>query len=204
MIGAGILGSEGIGYEQDYFAVQLLEKTPDGEATYRRYVAVTEKGDPDAKGFPIVSSIFPSEIPKVAGLDNRKLKVFDSYTKHLAEVKACEEAKKAPPTGPATSVESEVATILKEKAAGKPVEKKLEENLTQLKLWWDAEGLPNYEKDKEPLSAAKMYGAKTALLYTAAVPAGLAVCFLFLILYFALTGGYKQVHLDQEPPMGEY
>ena len=30
------------------------------------------------------------------------------------------------------------------------------------------------------------------------------VGFLLLLLYFAATGGYKQVHLDEEPPLGEY
>jgi hypothetical protein len=52
---------------------------------------------------------------------------------------------------------------------------------------------------------ARLHGAKTALLYTAVVPAVLAVGFLILIVYFLMTGGYKQVHLeDQHPPMEEY
>src|SRR4029079_18470517 len=37
MIVAGVLGGPGIGYEQDYFAVQALEKTPEGKETYSRY-----------------------------------------------------------------------------------------------------------------------------------------------------------------------
>ena len=61
-----------------------------------------------------------------------------------------------------------------------------------------------YATDKVPLEESRLYGAKKALLYTALVPAALAVGFLLLILYFALTGGYKQVHLNEEPPMGEY
>jgi MFS family permease len=38
MIGAGILGGPGIGYKQDYFAVQRLEEEPDGQLTYIRYM----------------------------------------------------------------------------------------------------------------------------------------------------------------------
>ena len=59
-------------------------------------------------------------------------------------------------------------------------------------------------RSKEYLAPAKLYGSKIALLYTAAVPAALAVGFLLLILYFAAAGGYKQVHLDQERPTREY
>jgi hypothetical protein len=81
----------------------------------------------------------------------------------------------------------------------------LKENLTKLHDWWEKDGKPNYERDKQPLMEAKLYGAKTALLYTAAVPAVLALGFLLLIVYFAATGGYKQVHLeDTHPPMEEY
>src|SRR6478609_1972310 len=72
MIGAGILGAPGIGYEQDYFAVQYLERTPQGERTYSRYMAKTDSGASDVKGFPIVTSLFPTQVPKVAGLDNAK------------------------------------------------------------------------------------------------------------------------------------
>lgn len=204
MIGAGILGGPGIGYKQDYFAVDKLEQTTDGRATYARYMARTEKGEPEKTPFPIVTAIFPNQVPEVAGIDNSKLKVFEDYSAHLAAVEKAKAEGKQPPAGPATTLEADLQTLEQQKAAGKPVEKKLEENLTKLQEWWVKEGRPNYEKDKGPLKDAKMYGAKTALVYTAAVPAGLAVGFLLLIAYFMATGGYKQVHLDEEPPMGEY
>ncbi len=88
MIGAGILGGPGIGYKQDYFAVQKLEQTPEGQATYERYMATNDKGEPDKKGFPIVTSIFPTQVPPVAGIDNAKLKVFEDYTGLLAKIEA--------------------------------------------------------------------------------------------------------------------
>ena len=67
MIGAGILGGPGIGYKQDYFAVENLEQTTDGQDTYNRYMARDDKGEPDKKGFPIVTSIFPTRFRRSPG-----------------------------------------------------------------------------------------------------------------------------------------
>ena len=94
-----------------------------------------------------------------------------------------------------TTLDKDLATLDREKAAGKPVGEKLETSLRDLKSWWTTQGLPNFEADKEVLTGAEDFGAKTALLYTAAVPAALAVGFLLLLAYFAATGGYKQVHI---------
>jgi MFS family permease len=197
MIGAGILGGPGIGYKQDYFAVQKLQQTPEGKATYERYVAKTDKGELDRKGFPIASDIVPEQAPLIAGLDNAKLKVFMDYEGGFdAAGNRKPDAK--------TTLESDLETLARNEKEGKVVEPKLKENLTKLKAWWDSEGKPNFEADKGPLKDSRLYGAKTALLYTAIVPAALAVGFLILLAYFAATGGYKQVHLEEEPPMGEY
>ncbi|HEV3386309.1 MAG TPA: hypothetical protein VG097_15920, partial [Gemmata sp.] len=323
MIGAGILGGPGIGYKQDYFAVEFLHKTPEGEATYQRYVARVAKfkltnqvfdalkkenlpesvltklgtlkdkefsrddfvgeinkilntseskeyqsiilnyaGELDEKGFPIVTGILPTQVPKIAGIDNSKLKVFEDYNAGLdaddklkpeTQVKLTDEttvalksdsvpdaviAKLIPLKNKVlkkkdleveldkllskeekeqfqnvilkqviieTTLESDLDTLKREEAEGKQIEPKLKTNLTDLHDWWKKEGKPNYDKDKKPLLDAKLSGAKTALLYTAVVPAVLAVGFLLLILYFALSGGYKQVHLeDTHPPMEEY
>jgi hypothetical protein len=43
---------------------------------------------------------------------------------------------------------------------------------------------------------ADLYGGRTALKVTAAVPAVMAVLYLLLILYFKARGGYKQVHIE--------
>jgi MFS family permease len=224
MIGAGVLGGPGIGYKQDYFAVQELEKTPEGKETYSRYMATNDKGEPEKTGFPIVSDLAPEKVPPVAGIDNAKLKVFQDYSAILEKIETAkkegkEQPRILPPGIPAlesyidevdtakkedkpaakvelTTLESDLVTLLREKRANKPVEAKLEKNLTGLKEWWDTKGRPNYDKDKGPLVAARLDGAKEALLYTAAVPAVLAVGFLLLILYFAATGGYQQEHLE--------
>ncbi|HET6573247.1 MAG TPA: MFS transporter, partial [Fimbriiglobus sp.] len=194
MMAAGLLGGPGIGYKQDYFAVQRLKETsPD---TYARYVARNEKGEPATKDFPLVTEVLPNEVPPIAGLDNAKLKVITDYTAHLAKVEQARKDGKPTPEGPATTLEADLETLRTEEAAGKPVEPKLKENLTELMNWWVTTGKPNYEEDKKYLDPATLHGKKTALLYTAAVPATLAVGFLLLLLYFAATGGYKQVHLD--------
>jgi len=204
MIGAGILGGPGIGYNQDYCAVEKIQQTEQGKETYSRYVARNENGSLDAKPFPLLTSVIPQQLPPVAGLDNGKLKVFDDYGSYLAKVEQAKKEGKEPPKGPATTLDADLETIKKQKAEGKSVEPKLEDSLTKLQQWWVKEGQPNYEKDQKPLGEARLYGAKTALLDTAFVPLGLAVGFLILIAYFYFTGGYKQVHLEDEPPMGEY
>jgi len=198
MIGAGILGGPGIGYKQDYFAVQFLEGDKDSAQTYKRYMATDEKGEPDKKPFPLVTSMFPNAVPPVAGIDNAKLKVFTDYGGTL-------DASGNPKPDKKTTLQSDLETLTKLEKDGKPVPEKLKANLDKLERWWQTQGRPSYKEDKPPLEQAQMYGAKTALLYTAAVPLGLAIGFMILIAYFYATGGYKQVHLDgEEKPMGEY
>ena len=182
MISAGFFGGPGIGYKQDYLAVQKIKET--SPETYARYKSNSEEG------FPVLSDLSPGTAPKIAGFDNAKLSVFNDYKGGLAA--------KGPGAKSAdvmTTLDKDLATLDKEKAAGKPVGEKLETSLRDLKSWWTTQGLPNFEADKEVLTAAEDYGAKTALLYTAGVPAALAVGFLLLLIYFAATGGYKQVHI---------
>lgn len=55
--------------------------------------------------------------------------------------------------------------------------------------------------DEEKVFAASLYGGQTALLWTAAVPATMAVGYLILIIYFRSIGGYRQEELS--PGEGE-
>jgi MFS family permease len=197
MMSAGLLGGPGIGYKQDYFAIEAIQTT--SKDAYERYVSRNDKGEPEAKPFPLLTQLFPDKVPLIAGLDNGKLKVFDDYAGHLAKIDEANKAGKEPPKGPATTLEADLDVIKKLKAEGKTVEPKLEENLTGLNRWWETKGKPNYAEDKDKIQDARLHGAKTALLYTAIVPAVLAVGFMLLILYFFMLGGYKQVHLDQRP-----
>ncbi len=179
MMSAGLLGAPGIGYKQDFFAVQKLQAT--SPATYERYVARDDKGAHQTKGFPILSEYMPDKVPPVAGIDNAKLAIFKSY--------------KGPDSKDPTSIEADLQILQAAKDKGEKVEEKQEQALLALKKWWDTEGKPHYSEDKEPLDKAQLYGSKTALLYTAAIPAALAVGYLLLLLYFKATGGYKQEHI---------
>jgi MFS family permease len=257
MMSAGLLGAPGIGYKQDYFAVQKLEQLQATD-TYERYVARDEDGKPAPKPFPLLTLAFPDQFKPVAGIDNAKLQVFKDFKGIVAQVRAAAKANapsetvplvlsdredttreieikengeavrvpvqfvtratydaraaqakaqgKEPPKLLQTTLQSDLETLRREKAAGKPVGEKLEADMTKLGEWWYTQGLPNFSTDEPKLSEADLYGSKQALLYTAVVPAALAVGFLLLILYFAAAGGYKQVHLaapgPPSPPRG--
>ncbi len=215
--------------------------------------------DEDLKGFPYLTSMFPNEIPKVAGIDNSKYDAFKEFRGILNQIRVAQEKKtptedmpmvladkgflggkpelmreialehlgesviirvlfvsqdfydktwpeerkkkfkeegKTPPPLLKTTLESDWVTLTKEKAAGHPPKPKTEETITTQHQWWYTQGLPHFSEDQVALEKARLFGAKNALLYTAFVPAGLAVGFLFLIVFFALTGGYKQIHID--------
>lgn len=204
MIGAGILGGPGIGYKQDYFAKRYLETAPEGQQTYDRYMATDKDGKPDLKGFPFVSSIFPDQVPAVAGLDNSKLKIHDDYAAFQKKIDEARQGNQEAPKGPATTLEADLATLQKQKADGRAVEEKLLQTLEKQKEWWETQGRPHFDEDSPLLKSARNSGAKNALLFTAFVPLGLAIGFMILIAYFFFTGGYKQVHLEGEQPMSEY
>jgi MFS family permease len=253
MIGAGILGAPGIGYKQDFFARQHLLETSAGQQTYERYMARTEKGEPEKTGFPLVSTLFPERVPPIAGIDNKKFKVFSDYRANIMKVRAAHKANTPPEKLPRvladasqlgplqevtrevelneddgttkvqvpfitqegydalsaklkaegvkeqdlppllmTGLQSDLATLHKQKSP----ETKLEENLTKQLKWWDDEGRPHFTDDEKELLSSRLFGARTALLYTAAVPLALAIGFALLIIYFMAIGGYRQVHID--------
>lgn len=190
MISAGLLGGPGIGYKQDYAAVDKLKQL--SPETYNRYKSA------DANGFPIVTNIMPDLAPKIAGLDNGKLKVFGDYAGNQAKIKAALDAKKEAPKDLKTTLEADVETMRKELSAGKKVPDELQKSLNGQLEWWEKEGKPNFEADMKPLNEARDYGDRKALMWTSYVPAVLAIGFLLLLLYFGATGGYKQVHLDAQ------
>jgi MFS family permease len=190
MLSAGLLGGPGIGYWQDRLAVDKIQKVSD--STYSRYVAKKPDGSLDEKGFPLVSDFAPATMPPVAGLDNGKLKVEEDY----GGVQAGKMKE--------TTLEADLKTLNAQKAKGEKVEPQLEKSLTGLTAWWDKEGKPHYDQDKGPLEEARLFGAKEALLYTAAVPATMAIGFLLLVLIFKMQGGYTQVHLEEQEAPVEY
>lgn len=76
-------------------------------------------------------------------------------------------------------------------------------SLAKLNEWWKTEGEPNAAADEKPVKDATIVGGQRALQLTAAVPATMAVGFLLLFAYFATTGGYKQVHIEDKAHEGE-
>jgi MFS family permease len=182
MISAGLLGAPGIGYAQDFFAVQSLK---DHQPTYERYRAQSLKrddqgnvvkdsaGNPELvddppKGFPFAGDLFP----KVAGLGGDKVGIL------LGDP--------GKDNGLGQKLEEDIKNYT---AKGNELRKNL--NLFALSNWWDNEGKPNAKVDKDPIAEARLYGGKMALLWTAVVPAAMAGGFLLLLLYFLLIGGYK-------------
>jgi MFS family permease len=108
-------------------------------------------------------------IPEIAGLDNAKIGVLADEGKQLT-----------------TDLE-----LLRKEGRTDP-------NLDKLNTWWTDQGKPNAGTDKPRVNDATLHGGKTALYWTAAVPAAMAVGYLLLILIFRLMGGYKQVHLGTD------
>jgi MFS family permease len=75
-------------------------------------------------------------------------------------------------------------------------------NLRKLEAWW-LTAKPYEPIDKPVINDARLYGGKQALTWTAAVPATMAICYLLLIIYFRLRGGYKAEVLAAHAPPGE-
>jgi MFS family permease len=73
------------------------------------------------------------------------------------------------------------------------------ETLRELKQWWVSQGEPHENIDRPLINQARLFGGKTALMWTAAVPATMAVCYLLIIIYFRLRGGYKAEVLAARP-----
>lgn len=59
--------------------------------------------------------------------------------------------------------------------------------------------LTEVQKAEKPLIVeANLTGGRKALKWTSIVPATMAVCYLLILLYFRMTGGYKVVHIEGE------
>jgi hypothetical protein len=73
---------------------------------------------------------------------------------------------------------------------------KNDENLNKLNSWYQSVEKPHVEADQSQVVNANIDGGKKALQITALVPATMAACYLLLVIYFMMKGGYKAVHLD--------
>jgi MFS family permease len=86
------------------------------------------------------------------------------------------------------------------KEALRQLEQTLDQNKKEnLRAWWEdppEQALQHASHDAKPIEEATLFGSRMALIWTAAVPAAMAVLYLLLILYFKLIGGYKPVVLE--------
>jgi MFS family permease len=188
MISAGLLGGPGIGYKQDFFATTKLQET--SMPTYERYRA--EK----AKDFPIVSPLVrqvtgTDYLPAIAGIDNAKAGVLDNFARIQKE-----DQEKDTLTEEQRRLNIDKDLDLLRKAGNAAAV----ENLERLRSWWVEIAKAHADLDKPKLDEARLFGGKQAMLYTAAVPAAMAIGYLLLILVFKAMGGYRQVHLGEGAP----
>jgi MFS family permease len=180
MLSAGLLGGPGIGYFQDYAAVQQIKDDP----AYPRYKSYQTREKPtaqeyyklDAEGNKMPAEkdflAFTGLFPKVAGLDGARVGVL------LGDPGA--------DNGKGKTLETDIQNF-----TGKGG--KLEDNpsLYNLNRWWQDEGKPNSDHDTAVIEPARLHGGKQALTWTAYIPAAMAVGYLLLLLYFLARGGYK-------------
>ncbi|MBI1904606.1 MAG: MFS transporter [Planctomycetia bacterium] len=75
--------------------------------------------------------------------------------------------------------------------------KQTDENNAKLLAWWNDTAKRYEEADKPPVKTATLYGGRQAMLFTAVVPAFMALGYLLLILYFRSQGGYRHVHITE-------
>jgi MFS family permease len=109
-------------------------------------------------------------LPKIAGLDNGKVGVLDDYM-----------AKKG--TDAPLQLERDLE-LLRQQG-------RRDEALEAREKWWQEQGRPNADYDYPKIKPAQLTGGKTALMWTAFVPALMALCYLGLIVYFRAKGGYS-------------
>ncbi|OAI46288.1 hypothetical protein AYO44_11675 [Planctomycetaceae bacterium SCGC AG-212-F19] len=164
MLSAGLLGAPGIGYNQDYFATQDLRTA--NPTAYNLFESTSQNR---FLFFPPINGLDGS---KVALLDEDGRKKLESDVQVLRD------------SGNVLS-QGQVEELVK---SGKPLTGA--QSVWRLYYWWQA----NQEQAKEykgSVVAAVLFGSRMALIYTAAVPAMMAIGYLILILYFRAMGGYK-------------
>jgi hypothetical protein len=115
--------------------------------------------------------------PKVRGLDGAKVGVVRDAKEPGAEL-------------------AETVARLKEKNIKN-------EEVEKLNTWWQTEAKAHAAADKPAVAESVLEGGRMALIYTAAVPAFMALCYLLLVIYFRAKGGYKQEHLAGFPDVVE-
>ena len=101
---------------------------------------------------------------------------------------------------------SKVAVVTEKDASGNPApaatlkqdlqKNPQDPNLQNLNKWYEEVERPYVLSDEKPVTGAVIFGGRRALQITALVPVTMFVCYLLLVIYFVMRGGYKAIHLD--------
>ncbi len=75
---------------------------------------------------------------------------------------------------------------------------KKDDKQAKMQSWWNSVK-ETAETDKPKVQEAGLYGGRMALRLTSFVPATMAVLYFLLFGFFAMSGGYKQIHIGDEP-----
>ena len=77
-------------------------------------------------------------------------------------------------------------------------ENKTDANHAKLASWWET-AKSTSDSDKKPVVEAGLHGGRMALKITSYIPAAMLVFYLMLLGFFAVSGGYKQIHIETDP-----
>ncbi|HMF18717.1 MAG TPA: hypothetical protein VKE98_16030, partial [Gemmataceae bacterium] len=195
MLSAGLIGTPAIGFQQDHFAsTKLKEKS---EATFERYVAETPKH----------FLFFQTQ-----GLNGTKVGLLGLQDKVLTNTKEAINNEEDLKTLRSAFFRRPLERLKTDhEQAAKDALVELDKTLTNLResrntdqqriaAWWE-ETKRYAPEDAGPIRDAGLFGGRMALKWTAIVPATMAILYLFLIIYFALQGGYKRVIIEEDQAM---
>lgn len=185
MLTVGLIAGSAIGYKQASNASNYLAEASD--ATFERYAG-------EEKGLMIK---IPTEI-KAAGIPNIEIPIsvpaYRSLTPNITN--AANEVRKNEDGTLDTTAFARLKESLPEVAPGDQPEAMVKSDIDGL--------LATIEDDYPVIQAADLKGGRRALTMTAAVPAAMAVGFLILLGYFAATGGYKKLVVNDEGKVVEH
>jgi hypothetical protein len=109
--------------------------------------------------------------PPISGLDGAKVGVLSDDGKELARAEAI------------------ISKAGENDKQAKEVKK--------LAAWWST-AKADEAQDKPLVMDAKIYGGRMALRMTSYVPLTMAIMYFLLVIYFRMTGGYKQVEIHHQ------
>ena len=179
MLTVGLIAGSGIGYKQASSASNYLAEA--SNATFERYAG-------DEKGLTIE---IPTKI-EAAGIPNIEIPIpvptYRALTPNITN--AANGVRKNEDGTLDTSAFAKLRESLPETAPADQPDAQVKGDIDKL--------LSAIEEDYPAIQAADLKGGRRALTMTAAVPAGMAVGYLILLGFFAATGGYKKLVVNDD------